>query len=357
MTPLADDQAGRYVLRPSEPRDLDALEAFAEASAFGLTTLPHDRDALSLRIERSLDAFSSEDTSGEETYLFVMEDRERGQVVGVSGIAARAGFSEPFYTYRSEFLVHRSTGLNARNRIHTLHPCHDLTGVTLLTSYYLLPAYHDSIAADLLSRARLLFILGNERDFSDRIAAESPGLADASGYCPFWDAVGRRFFGMDYPAAERVAEGRSKSFIAELMPASPLYVPLLPEEAQWAIGQLHPDAALPFSILLDEGMEADTYVDIFDAGPIAQARLASLKSVGSHVDATLQGPLAGISGAAAAPLLVGNGERAAFRATVANGSVEGRHARLDPRSIAALQLVAGSPLLAAPFSRVRRDRP
>lgn len=355
MNPIADDQAGRYVLRPSGLQDLDALETFAEASAHGVTTLPHDRDALALRLERSLEAFSSEDTSGEETYLFVLEDNERGQVVGVSGIAARAGFSERFYTYRSEFLVHRSAGLNARNRIHTLHPCHDLTGVTLLTSYYLLPAYHATVAAELLSRARLLFILHNARDFSDRIAAESPGLADADGYCPFWDAVGRRFFGMDYPAAERIAEGRSKSFIAELMPASPLYVPLLPEEAQWAIGQLHPDAQLPFSILLDEGMEADTYVDIFDAGPIAQARLGSLRSVAGHLAGRLRGALADGS-ESTTPLLVSNDSRTGFRATVARGSMEGGHMRLDGKSIAALELDHDAVIHATPFSCVQRDR-
>lgn len=51
---------------------------------------------------------------------------------------------------------------------------------------------------------------------------------------------------MDYPQAERLAGGRSKSFIAELMLHSPIYVPLLPEAAQWAIGQLHPDGELPF---------------------------------------------------------------------------------------------------------------
>jgi arginine N-succinyltransferase len=58
-----------------------------------------------------------------------------------------------------------------------------------------------------------------------------------------------------------------------------VYVPLLPEEAQWAIGQLHPVAELPFGILLDEGFDADSYVDIFDGGPTADARLGMLKTV------------------------------------------------------------------------------
>lgn len=270
---------GRFVLRPCAPEDLPALRRFAAASAHGITTLPNDAAALESRLERSLQSFATDDTSGEEIYLFVLEDLAAGRIVGTSGIGARAGFSDRFYTYRNEFVVQRSDVLATTNRIHTLHLCHHLTGVTLLTSFYLDADYHDTLAPQLLSRARLLFIAQHADRFSDRIAAESPGLADDSGRCPFWDAVGRRFFDMDYPTVERLAGGRSKSFIAELMPASPIYVPLLPDAAQWAIGQLHPQAELPFSILLDEGFDADTYVDIFDAGPTVQERLGMLKTV------------------------------------------------------------------------------
>ena len=148
----------------------------------------------------------------------MLEDRARGELVGTSGIAASAGFADRFYSYRSEYVVHASPALGASNRTHTLHLCHDLTGVTLLTSFYIDPAYEHTLAPQLLSRGRLLFIAEFAERFSDRIAAESPGLADDSGRCPFWDAVGRRFFDMDYPAVERLAVGRSKSFIAELMP-------------------------------------------------------------------------------------------------------------------------------------------
>jgi len=268
------------VLRPVAPADLTALERIAAASADAINSLPHDREKLRIRIERSLEAFASQDaSSGEETYLFVLEDLARGELVGCSGIAASAGFHDRFYSYRNEFVVHASAALGVSQRTHTLHLCHDLTGYTLLTSFYIDPAYESGLGPHLLSRARLLFIAQFAERFNDRIAAESPGLADASGQSPFWDAVGRRFFGMDYPQAETLAGGRSKAFIADLMPHSAIYVPLLPEAAQWAIGQLHPVAELPFSILQDEGFDADTYVDIFDGGPTVEARLAELRSV------------------------------------------------------------------------------
>ncbi|MDR7334517.1 arginine N-succinyltransferase [Roseateles asaccharophilus] len=266
------------LLRPVAAADLPDLVRMAAASHDGISSLPNDEAKLRARIQASLQSFASpDDASGEETYLFVLEDG--GRIVGCSGIAASAGFFDRFYSYRNEFVVHASAALGQSQRMHTLHLCHDLTGTTLLTSFYLDPAYEHGPAAQLLSRARLLFIHANAERFSERIAAESPGVTDAAGQSPFWDAVGRRFFGMDYPEAEAAIGGRSRACIADLMPPSPVYVALLPEAAQWALGQLHPVGELPFSILQDEGFDADSYVDIFDGGPTVEAPLASLRSV------------------------------------------------------------------------------
>lgn len=268
------------LLRPVAEADLPALLRMAAASADGISSLPNNEARLRARIQASLQAFSSaDDASGEETYLFVLQDLAADRVVGCSGIAASAGFFDRFYSYRNEFVVHASTALGVSQRMHTLHLCHDLTGATLLTSFYLEPDYEQGPAAQLLSRARLLFIRAHAERFSERIAAESPGVTDAAGQSPFWDAVGRRFFGMGYPEAEAVIGGRSKAFIADLVPPSPIYVALLPEAAQWALGQLHPVGELPFSILQEEGFDADTYVDLFDGGPTVEAPLASLRSV------------------------------------------------------------------------------
>ena len=344
----------RFLLRPCLAEDLSVMENFAEASAHGLTTLPCDRAALADRIERSLQSFSTEDVSGEEIYLFVVEDCATGEVVGTSGIAARAGFSDRFYSYRNEFVVHRSQALGASNRIHTLHLCHDLTGFTLLTSFYVDPRYEDSLAAQLLSRARLLFIAAHADRFSDRIAAESPGLADASGRCPFWDAVGRRFFGMNYPAVERLSGGRSKAFIAELMPPSPVYVPLLPEEAQWAIGQLHPVAELPFSILIDEGFDAETYVDIFDGGPTVQERVGMLKTVGRSRTLRVETSAASASLANSANglYIVAVPALAGFRASILSAAASDSAIRLDAEAAHQLGTTRGDLVQVAAFDGI-----
>ncbi|HEU4777325.1 MAG TPA: arginine N-succinyltransferase, partial [Telluria sp.] len=79
--------------------------------------------------------------------------------------------------------------------------------------------------------------------------------------------------------AERVIGGaRNRTLIVELMPHYPVYVPLLPGDAQAAMGQIHSDGELAFNLLTEEGFEADDYIDIFDGGPILQAHKNGLRS-------------------------------------------------------------------------------
>jgi arginine N-succinyltransferase len=340
---MTDPRSTDFLLRAATPADLPHFERFAAASAIGITTLPADRALLQAKLAQSSQAFASaDDSSGEEIYLFVVEDVASGRVIGTSGIAASAGFHDRFYSYRNEMVVHASAALAASNRIHTLHLCHDLTGHTLLTSFYIEPEYEQTLAPQLLSRARLLFIAEFAERFSDRIAAESPGLADEHGRCPFWDAVGRRFFEMDYAAAEALTGARNKAFIAELMPQAPVYVPLLSEEAQWAIGQLHPVAELPFSILLDEGFDTETYVDIFDGGPIVDARVAMLKTVRRSRALKVVATAAG-----AGVYLAATTERQNFRATLAAARPEGAHVALDQKAQQRLRVQPGDTLRVA----------
>ena len=347
MTP-PDHDPTRWLLRPAQPRDLPALEALARASAIGISSLPPDRDALRALLALSAKAFASDDVaSGEEVYLFVLEDlAQGGALVGTSGIAAAAGFNDRFYSYRNEFIVQASAELGARNRIHTLHLCHDLTGVSLLTGFHIDASLAHTLAPQLLSRGRLLFITQFADRFSDRIAAENPGLSNEAGACPFWDAVGRRFFNMDYSAAERLGGGRNhKGWIAGLMPQSPIYVPLLPDEAQWALGQLQPVGELPFHILMDEGLDGDSYLNLFDGGPTADGRVALLKTVARR--RPLQATLADAPAPGPGWQLVANARQADFRAMLLPAATDGASLALPAAAASALHWQPGDALWGA----------
>ncbi len=328
-----------YLLRPATLDDLDVIVEFSKAATFSIRTLKPGRDRLEERVERSLKAFAgSGPVSGDEIYHFVLEDLRAGRVVGTSGIVASAAADGPFYCYRNEFLVHGSEELGITNREHILRLCEDLSGHTLLSSFYIAPEYGATLAPQLLSRGRLLFIRNYPHLFAERIGAENPGLCDDEGNSPVWDALGHRFFKMPFPEAEQRTGGRSKSFIAELMPRMPVYVSLLTKDAQWAMGQLHPDGELPFGILVEEGFDVDSYVDIFDGGPIAEARVAMLRTVVAAQDVEVRS----LAGEAGDVCLVGNLERANFRATLARGEFADDSLRLERPALQRLGLAEGA---------------
>ncbi|KJV33616.1 arginine N-succinyltransferase [Aquitalea magnusonii] len=267
-----------FIVRPVRTADLPAIERMAVASGIGVTSLPNNRDKLFERIQQSSSSFEFEATAetGSEYYMFVLESA--GEVVGTASISACAGFDEPFYSYRSETFVHASRTLKVNNRVHVLNICHDLTGMVQLCGFYA-DTVLEPLAAELLSRARLLFIATARQRFGRRIIAEMQGIHDDAGQSPFWNAIGRRFFNMDFLQVEQAFVGHSKTFIAELMPSYPIYVPLLPDDAQNAIGQIHANFERPCQLLTTEGFEADNYIDIFDGGAVLTAELDRLQTL------------------------------------------------------------------------------
>ena len=269
-----------YIFRPVTVADLPAVEALAAQSPVGVTSLPANREALLHKIQASQDALAAEvRLYGEERYFFTVEDRASGRLLGLSGLVASAGYNEPFYSFRNELLIHASPELGIHNKIHALSLCHDLTGHSLLTSFFILPELGAGPAAELLSRSRLLFMAGHPARFADTVVSEMLGVTREDGSSPFWDAVGRNFFDMSYTEAELLSGLKSRTFLAELMPHYPIYVPLLPDAAQEAMGQVHPRAQITFDILMREGFETDHYIDIFDGGPTLHARVSGIRSI------------------------------------------------------------------------------
>lgn len=257
------------VIRPGRLSDLDQVERMAASTNPILHTLPPQRDKLHDKLVRAAHSFESEvDFPGEESYFFVLEDTATGQLHGTCALVASAGFEEPFYAYRNDVIVHASHELKVHSRIYALTVSHELTGYTQLASFYVDSHLTNTHYPQLLSLARLMFIAQHPERFAEDLVASLPGVSDEQGRSPFWESVGRKFFGLEFRQAEFLSGGRSKPFIAELMPHHPIYVPLLSEEAQAVMGQVHPRSQLPYQMLSNEGFEADKFVDIFDAGPV-----------------------------------------------------------------------------------------
>jgi arginine N-succinyltransferase len=153
---------------------------------------------------------------------------------------------------------------------------------------------------------------GRPKAFERKIVAEIRGTTDGHGNSPFWDAVGRLFFGVPFPVADALSF-REKRVIADLMPDHPLYVDMLPAAARKAIGVEHRDAGGARKMLVAENFAYHGRVDIFDAGPAMECDFEQIRTIrGSHV---VEVAAVGRVPDRAVPRLVCN-DRLAFRATV-----------------------------------------
>jgi arginine N-succinyltransferase len=312
-----------FVVRPVAAADIPALASLAAVATQGVHTLPRTPQAIERVVERSLASFAARvEIPSEESYLFVLESCIDRSVAGAAAISATAGSSGTFFAFRNDVIQQVSRDLNISHNAHALTLCSDLTGYSQLSSFFLRNRRDTATDAGdealLLSRARLLFAAAAPHRFSEKFFASLAGMIDAEGRSAFWEALGRKFFQMDFLDAERLIEGaRNRTLIVELMPHYPVYVSLLPGDAQAAMGQVHPEGELPFRILSAEGFEPDEFIDIFDGGPILQAHRNALRSFAGSVRRKVA-YWVDADDVPKTSYLVSNAREGAFRAVVAD---------------------------------------
>jgi arginine N-succinyltransferase len=267
------------VIRPVNIEDLEPLLELAGGAGVGLTTLPRDRDLLARRIQKSERSMQRvPDRPGGETYLFVMQDLVTDRLVGASGIVSKVGGFEPFYAYRIETTLHVSEQLRVRKQVPVMHLEREHDGPAEIGSLYLHPDYRKKDNGRLLQLVRFLFLAEHPQAFEELVVSELRGVIDTQGRSPFWDAVGRHFFDIEFPRADYLSVV-NKRFIADLMPAYPLYIELLPPEAQAVIGKAHEESRPAMKNLEAEGFRFCHKVDIFDAGPCVGCARDEIRTV------------------------------------------------------------------------------
>jgi len=330
------------VLRPAQLSDMSHLERLAYASGPMVSTLPAKRSHLLAKVERSIHYFEQEVfTPGEESYLFVLEEKLTGQLLGTGAINALAGEREPFYSFRNDIKIHSSRELNVHSRIHALTLNHDLSDHSQLCSFYIAPALADSLYPSLITLGRLLFMSVFPMRFANEWMAVLPGISDKYGRAPFWEHVGRKFFAIDYNQVEYYNATRDRTFIAEMMPYHPLYVTLIDEEAQAVMGMVHRDAQLQCDLLSEQGFEPDKYVEIFDAGPILIAPRNAISLSQQIKSVTLA---VNRSDAVTQTYLLGMADHNDFKACIVQGVLQGGELLLSQETIAELNCYHEQPL-------------
>lgn len=312
-----------WQVRPAEPGDLDGLAELAALTGGGFTNLPNDRAALKERLDWSERSFAAKLSEPEdEKYMLVLEHRPTGRIGGTASLFSRVGVRWPFYSYKLTTLSMQSKELGRTFRTGVLHLVNDFEGASEVGGLFLHPDLRTGGLGRLLARSRYLFLALHRARFGDRVLAELRGRIRADGSSPFWDGLAGRFFQMGFHEADAFNSVHGNQFIADLMPKFPVYVALLPPEAQETLGQPHEAGVAAQKMLEREGFAFNGYVDIFDGGPTLDVRVGEVKTVREAVAARVS---AGDGGAAR---LVAGGTLKGFRAAALAAGVGDGELRL-----------------------------
>ncbi len=333
-----------YMIRAIRQDDLQGLYDLASKSKWGLTTLPADIPVLTAKIKKSEQSFAGTLDDPEPFFLMVLENTDTGEVMGSTAIFGRVGLNQPFYNYKLLKITQTSPNPPMRVETDLLTMANDYSDTTELGTLFLHPEMRGKGPfGRFLSKVRFMLIAQRPEVFAEIIIAELRGYVDDNGRSPFWDALGRHFFQMEFLDADRINGMGNNQFINDLMPKHPIYTNLLPEEARANIGRPHDNSVAAMRLLMSEGFRFRGAVDIFDSGPLIEARRDDIYAVRTaktqklvgvtehHDDATLR--------------MVCNRYFARFRAVLSVVEETNDGVRLPQETIDALDLSMGDEVL------------
>ena len=333
------------IVRQIREDDIDGLLRLAEAAYPGMTTLPPDLATLSKKITVAIASLSKAVTApGREKYLLVMEDTDTGLLVGTAGIIAQLGEDDQFYSYKINKVTHSSKVLEKKVSVETLNLSNHFEGFAEVATLFLDEPYRRNGNGKLLARSRYLFMAEFRERFPAQVMADLRGYFDEHGRSPFWEAIGKNFFDMDFSAADLFGAVNGNQFIADLMPTQPIYVNLLSQEAQQVIGRPNDQGKAALAMLEKEGFQWRGQIDIFDGAPSVDTFIDQLATVTSSAVGPISGTIAdSIDGRAdngnGKQYIVSGGDVTSFAACISRLDLgNDKNVLLPPETLNALNL-------------------
>ncbi len=336
--------APAYVMRAAGPGDLAGFKQLREIAGAGFTSLMLDDAALEQRLALTEASFASPATSpGAERYFIALEHVESGALVGCCGVKATIGETPPFFNFRIITEAQFSGLVNRRFDMRVLIGVNDFTGCTEVGSLFVRPEHRAAGVGRALAQSRYMLMATNRSRFREQIVSELRGVVSPDGVSPFWEALGRHFFRMDFAEADKLSAATDNQFILDLMPQHPVYVDLLDPAARDVIGKCHPDGEGARRLLEWEGFAFSNVIDIFDGGPLMSAARDGVRTLREARRLKTKAAPA-LDGARRA--LVGTTEMRAFRCVETRVLIDQGVCAMAPGALAALRLRAGEDIYA-----------
>jgi arginine N-succinyltransferase len=335
--------ASGYVVRAAGPSDLDGFKQLREIAGAGFTSLMLDDKALAQKLALSELSFAADVSApGSERYFLALEHVESGAVVGCAGVKATIGKLPPFFNFRIITEAQSSGVVDRGFDMDILIGVNDFTGCSEVGSLFVRPEHRAGGIGRTLAQSRYLLMATSPHRFNARVVSELRGVVFPDGTSPFWEAVGRHFFRMDFAEADKLSATTDNQFILDLMPQHPIYIDLLPQAAREVIGCCHKDGEGARKLLEWEGFSFSNVVDIFDGGPLMTAQRDHIRTLREAKRVRVR---SGANLSAGKRALVAVPHTGAFRCIPARAAVSAGEAQLDPAALAALRLNDGDEAL------------
>jgi arginine N-succinyltransferase len=259
----------------------DAGELLSLARYLDSVNLPDDRASIERLLDTSERSFARaiHDPHKRE-YVFVLWDRSTGRAAGTSTVIGQLGRRDAPYIYFDVRAEEKYSATLDRHFTHAiLHTTYSYDGPTEVGGLVVHPHYRrrPERLGVLISYVRFLFIAMRRRDMRDDVVAELLPPLGSGGASALWEAVGRRFTGLDYRTADRLSK-RNKEFISGLFPAE-IPATLLSPEAQGVIGAVGEPSQGVAKMLERIGFAYARRVDPFDGGPHFRAETDAITLV------------------------------------------------------------------------------
>lgn len=277
------------IVRAAKTSDIDDLVRLSQEAGTGFTSLAVPPDVLAERLEKSERAFRAQDPGQtEDTYQLMLEDTESGHIVGCSAIKAMVGVSKPYWDFKIITLAQHSVEADRRFDMQAMLLVNDFAGASEVGTLFVSEAGRGTGAGRLVAQSRYLLMAADRSRFGDRVLAELRGVVNDDGSSPFFDAVSRPFFRMDFDDADRLSAATDNQFILDLGPQHLIYLDLLPPAVREVIGKPHPQGEGAYNLLLWEGFHYDHYVDIFDGGPLVSTWTENVRTLRESREVTVR---------------------------------------------------------------------
>lgn len=335
------------VIRPLRAADKDAFIELVHKTDVGIASLPKNDKLIAKKVQEAEKLFKPSSSKVEGHYLFVLEERPSGRLIGVSGIYASRGYDYPIYFYKVEKEFKVSKRLETGQELLKIRLVTYRNSHSEFCSLFLDPAYRLSGRGKLLSLSRILFIANFPERFTKTITADMRGVIDANDNSAFWDSFVKRYIKVSLTEAILLA-AEGTEFIPELLPEDPIYLDLLPPEAIAHLGEVHPDTAPALKMLLREGFQKTDEFSIFDTGPKLEAPLTSLRGVRESKVMPLSGTVDAIE--ESSPLMLISNCSLDYRCCLGR-VLKGKELFLTHSTAVLLQLKKGDPVRFLPANQ------